>query len=82
MFKWYVFDHSSYSPDLAPGKFHLFPNMKQWLASQQFDNDEEPHNAVTGWLHSQTADFYTEDISKTVPRYDKCLNSFGNYVEK
>lgn len=81
-FKWDVFDHPPYSPDLAPSDFHLFPNMKRWLASQRFANDEELQNAVNGWLHSQAADFYAEGISKTVPRYDKCLNLFGDYVEK
>lgn len=81
-FKWDVFDHPPYSPDLAPSDFHLFPYMKRWLASRRFANDGELQNAVTGWLRSQAADFYAEGISKTVKRYDKCLNLFGDYVEK
>jgi len=81
-FRWEVFDHPPYSPDLAPSDFHLFPAMKTWLATQRFDTDEELHSGVNQWLKSQAADFYREGIEKLVPRYDKCLNLNGNYVEK
>lgn len=81
-FKWQVFPHPPYSPDLAPSDFHLFPRMKTWLATQSFDDDEELRVRVTKWLRSQAADFYDEGISKLVHRYDKCLNLFGDYVEK
>jgi hypothetical protein len=37
---------------------------------------------AAGWLSSQAATFYEERIQKLVPRYDKCLNNGGNYVEK
>ena len=33
-------------------------------------------------LTSQAAAFYEESIKKLVPRYDKCLNNGGEYVEK
>ena len=36
---------------------------------------------ATGRLWSQAATFYEEGIQKLVPRYDKCLNSGGNYAE-
>ena len=45
-----VSDHPPYSPDLAPGYFNLFMNMKKWLGPQQFDDNKELHNVVTGWL--------------------------------
>jgi len=35
-----------------------------------------------GWLTSQAAAFYEKGIQKLVPRYDKCLNNGGEYVEK
>jgi transposase len=28
---WELFDHPSYSPDLAPSDYHLFTNLKDWL---------------------------------------------------
>lgn len=81
-FKWDVFAHPPYSPDLAPSDYHLFMHMKKWLGSQRFDDDEELKDAVTGWLKAQAGDFFAEGISKLVRRYDKCLNVYGNYVEK
>lgn len=81
-FGWDVFDHPPYSPDLAPSDYHLFPNMKKWLGSQRFMNDNELKAGVNGWLSAQAAEFYASGIEKLVPRYDKCLNVAGNYVEK
>jgi hypothetical protein len=34
------------------------------------------------WFALQAASFYDAGIQKLVLRYDKCLNSCGNYVEK
>jgi len=80
-FEWEVFDHLPYSPDLAPSGYHLFPNMKTWLAMQRFD-DAELQAGVNEWLKSQAAKFYDDGINKLVHCYDKCLNLNGDYVEK
>jgi histone-lysine N-methyltransferase SETMAR len=71
-----------YSPDLAPSDFYLFLHLKNFLAGQRFNNDEDVKRAVQKWLSSQAATFYDEGIQKLVFRYDKCLNNGGNYVEK
>jgi hypothetical protein len=34
------------------------------------------------WLSPQEADLFDTGIQKLIPRYDKCLNSGGDYVEK
>uniref|UniRef100_A0A670Y7B2 Mos1 transposase HTH domain-containing protein n=1 Tax=Pseudonaja textilis TaxID=8673 RepID=A0A670Y7B2_PSETE len=81
-FKWEIFPHPPYSPDLAPSDYHLFPRMKTWLGTQRFDNDAELQAGVTDWLKSQAAEFYDNGITKLVHRYDKCLNLFSEYVEK
>ena len=75
--------HLLYSPDLAPSGFHLVVNVKKWLGSQRFGNDDEQlHDAVTGWLRSQAVEFYEEGISIVIKRYNKCLNLNGDCVEK
>ncbi|GFX33057.1 mariner Mos1 transposase [Trichonephila clavipes] len=81
-FKWEVSPYPPYSPNLAPSDFHLFPRMKNWLATQRFDDDKELRVRATEWLRSQAAEFYDKGISKLIHRYDKCLNLFGDYVEK
>ncbi|KAJ4451413.1 hypothetical protein ANN_02875 [Periplaneta americana] len=82
-FGWELFDHPLYSPDLAPSDFHVFLHLKKFLSSdERFGNDEELKTSVTRWFHSQAAEFYDRGIQKLIPRYDKCLNSDGGYVEK
>ena len=72
-----------YSPDLAPSDFHLFLHLKKFLGGKQFDdNDDDLKDEMQKWLTSQAAAFYEEGIQKLVPRYDKCLNNGGEYVEK
>ena len=77
-----LFDHLPYSPDLAPSDYHLFPNMKTWLATQRFDDDAELQAGVNEWLKSQAVKFCDDGINNLVHRYDKCLNLNGDYVEK
>jgi hypothetical protein len=37
---------------------------------------------VKTWLRSQVANFFDTGIQKLITRYDKCLNSRSDYVEK
>jgi hypothetical protein len=37
---------------------------------------------VKTWLSSMAADFFNTGIQKLIPRYNKCLNSGGDYIEK
>lgn len=81
-FRWDIFDHPPYSPDLAPSDFHLFPQLKKWLGGKHFQTDAELKDNVTFYLNSLAADFYSQGIEKLVIRYDKCLNLQGDFVEK
>jgi hypothetical protein len=76
-----LFDHSPYSPDLAPSDYHLITYVKSWCRSQRFNNNEELLDGVKTWPSSQAAHFFDTDI-KLIPRCDKCLKSGGDYVQK
>ena len=52
------------------------------LGGKPFDDDDDLKDAVQKWLTSQAAACYEGGIQKLVPRYDKCLNNGGEYVEK
>jgi hypothetical protein len=52
------------------------------LESQRFTNNEELMEGVKTWLSAEAADFFDTGIQKLVPRYDKCLSSGGDQVEK
>jgi len=52
------------------------------LGGKRFYDDNDLKDTVHKWLTSQAAAFFDEGIQKLVPRYDKCLNNGGEYVEK
>jgi len=81
-FCWEVFDHLPYSPDLAPSDYHLFMYLKKWLASQSFEDDDRLKTGNTTWFKSLAADSFDIGIRKLVPRYQKCVEVRGDYVEK
>jgi len=81
-YKWDVLCHPPYSPDLAPSDFYLFGPLKRHLSGQTFTTDAECETAVKQWLSSNVRQFYQDGIIALVPRWDKCLNRFGDYVEK
>jgi hypothetical protein len=81
LFNWEIFDHPSYSPDLASSDNHPFTKMKVWLGTQHFHTKEEFMDGVN-WVHNFAAPFFEEGLQKLVSWYDKCLNVDENYVEK
>jgi hypothetical protein len=60
-FNWELFDQPPYSPDLVPSDYHLSTNLKNWLGSQHFNNNELMEG-VKMWLSSQVADFFHAGI--------------------
>jgi hypothetical protein len=65
----------------VPSDFHLFLHLKIFLGGRRFHDDSEVKEAVNTWFASQAASFCDAEIQKLVPRYDKCLNNSGIYVE-
>jgi hypothetical protein len=57
--------------------------MKVRLGTQRLrvKTNEELMDCVKDWLSSQPATLYDARIMKLVSRYDKCLNSEGDYIE-
>ncbi|KAG8238098.1 hypothetical protein J437_LFUL012205 [Ladona fulva] len=55
--------------------------MKKFLAGQHFATDGEVKSAVRRWLYSQQTDFFEQGILKLVPRWEKCVEKIGDYVE-
>ena len=52
------------------------------LDGQKFSSDTEVQSTDHQWLRQQPAVFFASGIHKLVDRWDKCLNEFGQYVEK
>ncbi|XP_076029793.1 histone-lysine N-methyltransferase SETMAR-like [Oratosquilla oratoria] len=60
--------HPSYSPDLAPSDFHLFPAMKLFLKGKLFLDDTALISEVTSRLEDQTGVFYKNGLQSCIKR--------------
>jgi len=75
-------DHPSYSPDLAPSEYHLFPGLKKQLKGHHFSSDVEVTAAAETWLEGQPSDFFfLSGLQKLEQRAMKCIELRGEYVE-
>jgi histone-lysine N-methyltransferase SETMAR len=52
------FDHTLYSPDLAPSHYHLFPGLKKQLKGRYSSSDAEVIAAAETWLDGQISEFF------------------------
>ncbi|UYV69306.1 hypothetical protein LAZ67_6003196 [Cordylochernes scorpioides] len=73
-FKWEIFTHPPYSPELAPSDFHLFPALKWHLGGKHFANDDEVQAEENHWLRRQDTAWYNSGIKKLLQRYQKFLD--------
>jgi hypothetical protein len=66
-FDWELFDHTPYSPDLAPSDCHLFIYLNNWLGSQRFNSNEELMEGVKTRLSSQKAECFCTGTQNLFP---------------
>jgi len=64
--KFTVVPHSTYSPDLAPSDFWLFPKLKETLKGQHFSSDAEVEAAVCKWINGQPETFFIDGMKKWI----------------
>ena len=81
-FGWDFLTHPSYSPDLAPSDFHLFPELKSHLGGTHFQTDEEFKIEVERYMHNVVGEFCDKGIRKMQQRMRKCIDHNGDYIEK
>lgn len=80
--KWDVFGHPPYSPDLAPSDYYLFPQLNGYLGGKRFTDEDSFKLEGETWLNEKEAKWYKEGLQKLLPRYQKCMDLDGDYVEK
>lgn len=64
-----------HSPDLAPNDYHLFTTLKKDFGGKTFDDKGEVRKYLA-------LNFYDNGIKKMIPRYTKCIEKIGDYIEK
>ncbi|UYV63919.1 hypothetical protein LAZ67_2006011 [Cordylochernes scorpioides] len=81
-FKWEIFTHPSYSPELAPSDFHLFPALKLHLGGKHFANDDEVQAEANHWLRRQDTAWYNSGIKKLLQRYQNRNGQYDDSTHK
>lgn len=75
--------HPPYSPDLAPADFALFPELKRQLRGRVHSSRDHLEAEVRRILmHQIPRTVYANAIDKMLARWEKCIMSGGDYVEK
>jgi hypothetical protein len=59
----------------------VFGPLKKTLKGRRFNSDEAVREAVEQSFIQQPVSFFAEGITKLVQRWDKCLNSGGQYLQ-
>jgi len=54
----------------------------QHLSGERFPDDDAVERAVCAWFWQQPQEFYAAGFQGLLKRWDKCLNLYGDYVEK
>jgi len=72
--KWEAMEYPADSPDLAPSDFHLFGPLKNALGGRRFSCDDDEKAAVDT--------FFADGIKKLVGRWEKCIATQDDYIEK
>ena len=74
--------HPSYSPDLAPSDYYLFPNIKRWLCGKRFESNEQVELETKGYYGGFDKSYYLEGIDKLKDGWTHCIELKGEYIEK
>ncbi|UYV69359.1 hypothetical protein LAZ67_6003315 [Cordylochernes scorpioides] len=72
-FKWEIFTHTPYSPDLAPSDFDLFPALKLHLGGKHFANDGEVQAEANHWLRKRDTAWNNSGIKKLLQRFSSFI---------
>ena len=74
--------HPPYSPDLAPGDFFLFPNLKKKLRGRHFPSSEAVVKGAEAILKTLSKNGFQHVFADWQKRWDKCIAFNGDYFEK
>jgi hypothetical protein len=65
-FKCEIFQHSTYSTNLAPSDYHLFLYIKKFLSGQRLGCGQGTKQVLQNWLKVLATNFFEEGIQKLV----------------
>ena len=72
----------TYSPNLAPCDYFLFPNLKKDIRGRHFWSNEEVVAAVEEWVGDKDPGFFSSGLMALEHHWSKYIILEDNYVEK
>ncbi|GBN87626.1 hypothetical protein AVEN_261437-1 [Araneus ventricosus] len=72
----------AYMASRCPNDYFLYTRLKEHLSRTTFSSENDVKTVAENWLNGHGRDFYLALLNRLVLRSDKCLNRFGDYVEK
>jgi transposase len=76
-----VVPRPSYSPDLVPADFFLFPKLKSTLKESRFNTFDEIQKNSTKELLTIPKEAFQRAFQSWQKRWERCVASEGNYFE-
>lgn len=76
-----VLPHPSYSPDLSPCDFFLFPRIKEFLKDKTFDEPIDVKRSTLAYLQSIVVQDFRDCFENLRERWSKCIAAKGEYFE-
>jgi len=73
--------HPSYSPDLAPADFFLFPKLKTTLKVRRFQTIEEKQENAMRELRAITESAFQEAFQQLQKRWERCIANRADCFE-
>ena len=70
--------YPSYSPDLAPGDFWLFPKLRGY----RYETIEKMKEAITKDIDTLTLEDFIGAFQNLIERNNKCIAAGGDYFER
>ena len=71
----------TYSPDLAPADFFLFPKLKSTLKGRRFQTVEEMKENSLQDLRAIPRNTFQDAFQNCIKCWERCINSRGKYFE-
>ncbi|GFN80476.1 histone-lysine N-methyltransferase SETMAR [Plakobranchus ocellatus] len=68
--------------DLAPSDFHLFGPFKRHLGGMVFETEDDLISELRNWFDNLDVDFFRVGINSLLSRWQKCIDLYGDCVEK
>jgi len=77
-----VLKYPTFSPDLAPSDYQLFPNFEKPLQGIKSFTNEDAMSAAYEWFADQPSAFYLCSLEKLEQKSKKCVQLKGEYTEQ